>query len=113
MGRRTSAHWNRVACPVAVNTNLAVRRRELIDAFLILVPGGGGLEILSDREAEVAWAGDSLSVTWTVKLASPTTIGVPEIAPVAELRLRPFGSAPPVIDQVYPGAPPEAANAVE
>lgn len=40
------------------------------------------------------------SVTWTVKLFGPTAVGVPEIAPVAELRDNPAGKVPEEIDQV-------------
>lgn len=40
------------------------------------------------------------SVTWTVKLLGPTVVGVPEIAPEAELRDKPPGKVPEVIAQV-------------
>jgi hypothetical protein len=40
------------------------------------------------------------SVTWTVKLLGPTVVGVPEIAPEAELRDKPAGKVPEVIAQV-------------
>ena len=41
--------------------------------------------------------GVSESVTVTVKFVVPAVVGVPEIAPVAELRIRPAGKlVPPV-----------------
>src|SRR3989344_1617555 len=39
------------------------------------------------------------SVTRTVKLNMPTVIGIPDISPVEELRERPEGNEPLVIDQ--------------
>ena len=44
--------------------------------------------------------GVSESVTLTVKLDVPVTVGVPEIRPVLLLRLRPGGRLPTLIDQV-------------
>ena len=46
----------------------------------------------------VRWA--LASVTCTVKLLVPTTVGVPEITPVLLFKLSPLGSVPVVIDQV-------------
>jgi hypothetical protein len=45
-------------------------------------------------------AGFTESVTWTVKLEVPPTVGVPEMTPEALLRERPFGRRPLAIDQV-------------
>jgi hypothetical protein len=45
-------------------------------------------------------AGMAESVTFTVKLAVATVVGVPEMAPVAAFRLRPAGRVPTEIDQV-------------
>jgi hypothetical protein len=39
---------------------------------------------------------DCESVTFTVKLEVPAAVGVPEITPVAELRVRPPGKLPDV-----------------
>jgi hypothetical protein len=63
----------------------------------LVVTLGGGTTIrlngeLADRELE--------SVTWTVKLLVPVAVGVPEIAPVAELRDKPAGKVPEEMDQV-------------
>ena len=44
--------------------------------------------------------GVSESVTLTVKLEVPVTVGVPEIRPVLVLRLRPDGKLPTLIDQL-------------
>lgn len=43
---------------------------------------------------------EAASVTVTVKLAVPAAVGVPEIAPVEALSVRPAGRDPPVIDQL-------------
>jgi hypothetical protein len=54
---------------------------------------------------------DVLSVTFTVKLADPAAVGVPEIVPAA--KLSPTGSDPVAMDQVYGGDPPVALSACE
>ena len=48
------------------------------------------------------------STTWVVKEKSPAVVGVPVIAPVEELIVRPGGSDPAVIEKVYGGTPPAA-----
>lgn len=50
------------------------------------------------------------SLTCTVKLKVPAEVGVPEMAPVAEARLRPAGSEPWLMLQVYGDVPPLAAR---
>jgi hypothetical protein len=52
-------------------------------------------------------------VTWTVKLEFAAVVAVPVIAPVEAFRLRPVGSAPAVMDQVYGVLPPVAVNVDE
>jgi hypothetical protein len=52
------------------------------------------------------------SVTRKVMPKVPVTAGVPLITPVLTFKLRPAGSAPDVMDQVYGVVPPLAANAV-
>ena len=52
------------------------------------------------------------SLTWTVKLLVPMAVGVPVITPAGS-RASPAGSAPVVIDQCLPSAPPEAARVWE
>ena len=49
------------------------------------------------------------SLTCTVKRWVPWLVGVPVMAP-EELKVRPAGKLPEVIDQVYGGTPPEAAS---
>jgi hypothetical protein len=49
-----------------------------------------------------------LSLTWTVKVKVPLETGVPVIRLLTELRLKPFGSAPAVMVNVYAGVPPVA-----
>jgi len=46
------------------------------------------------------------SVTSTVKVESPTVVGVPVIMPVEPLRVSPGGSWPFTTDQWYGGTPP-------
>ena len=49
----------------------------------------------------VAWADNPpASVTCTVKLLVPKTVGAPEITPVLLFKFSPLGSVPVVIDQV-------------
>jgi hypothetical protein len=54
----------------------------------------------------VSGVGTLESVTMTVKVKVPTVVGVPETRPVELAMLRPGGSDPAVIDQVYGGVPP-------
>ena len=50
-----------------------------------------------------------LSVTVTVKLKVPSTVGVPESRPAPD-KVRPVGSAPAVTENVYGALPPLAVN---
>jgi hypothetical protein len=50
------------------------------------------------------------SVTCTVKLYVPATVGVPLIAPVVLFRLRPDGRDPDVTPHVYGVLPPDAES---
>src|SRR3972149_6553749 len=50
------------------------------------------------------------SVTCTVKLYVPASVGVPLITPVVLLRLRPDGREPDVTTHVYGVLPPEAVS---
>ena len=52
------------------------------------------------RFAEAVVAGEPESITFTVKLEVPAVVGVPEIAPVAAVSVRPAGSEPEVILQL-------------
>jgi hypothetical protein len=51
-----------------------------------------------------------VSVTRTVKLNVPATVGVPLITPVLLFKLRPAGNDPTVIDQLNGAVPPLAAS---
>ena len=53
------------------------------------------------------------SVTCTVKLVVPASVGVPLITPVAASNVKPVGKLPFVIDQVYGVVPPVAASVEE
>jgi len=66
----------------------------------LVVTLSGVAEMLMLRAAvAVAAVGCSESVTFTVKLIAPVTLpdGVPVIAPVLELRLKPAGKLPPLM----------------
>ena len=59
-------------------------------------PPPGAMVMLKDWV--VLW--ESASVTCTVKLLVPKTVGAPEITPVLLFKFSPLGSVPVVIDQV-------------
>ena len=52
------------------------------------------------------------SVTFAVKLNDPAVVGVPEIVPVAVASVRPAGSVPELMLQLYGVVPPLACNVV-
>jgi hypothetical protein len=52
------------------------------------------------------------SVTFAVKLNDPAVVGVPEIVPVAAASVRPAGSVPELMLQLYGVVPPLAAMVV-
>jgi len=56
--------------------------------------GAGVTEIVIGVDA--TWAGLQLSLTDTVKVEVPLTVGVPVMAPVADWRVSPEGRAPDV-----------------
>jgi hypothetical protein len=51
------------------------------------------------------------STTWAVKLNVPAMVGVPVIAPVEVFSVKPAGSEPLVIENVYGETPPVAMRA--
>ena len=51
------------------------------------------------------------STTWAVKVNVPAAVGVPVTAPVDALSVKPAGSEPLVIENVYGGMPPVATSA--
>ena len=53
------------------------------------------------------------SVTLKVTVEIPAAVGVPEITPVVALSVRPAGSVPLCIDQLYGDTPPPAARLCE
>jgi hypothetical protein len=70
-----------------------------LDVDTLSAAGGGGamaIESLTD------WVCTGLppSLTVTVTLLVPLALGVPEISPVAEARLRPAGRLPAVTDHL-------------
>jgi hypothetical protein len=51
------------------------------------------------------------STTWAVKLYVPVVVGAPVTAPVEVLSVKPEGSKPLMIANLYPGTPPVALSA--
>lgn len=58
----------------------------------------------------VCGVGDVESVAVTVKFATPPTVGVPEITPVAAFKTKPRGRAPDVMAQDKGKTAPTACN---
>jgi len=54
----------------------------------------------------VLCCGDELSVTLTVRFAIPAAVGVPLTVQVLDVKVKPAGSVPPVIEQLYGVVPP-------
>src|SRR6266849_5242030 len=50
------------------------------------------------------------SLTCTLKLLVPATVGVPEMTPVLAASVRPAGRLPDAMDHTYEGLPPAAAS---
>jgi len=62
----------------------------------VVMTGVGTLEYMLPTRIENSFvATDSPDCTLMVKLNMPTTVGVPEITPVAELSVKPMGKVPP------------------
>jgi hypothetical protein len=64
------------------------------------VIASGATAITIDIAADFVCTGEPLSFTVTVKLEVPVAVGVPEITPVDEARVKPAGRAPELIDQL-------------
>ena len=62
----------------------------------VVVTDKAGFTTMLRLAVAVLAVGVSESVTVTVKLTVPEAVGVPEIAPVAPLRVRPAGKLPVV-----------------
>jgi hypothetical protein len=125
----TSAHWNPVELPAALNLNLASRLFELIFALEILVFGGPAVVVFEEPffvvpgGAVLVPAVRTVSVTSAVPLHpsasvavttignEPAPAGVPESFPPV-VRDMPPGRVPLSLN-LYGGAPPEAENEVE
>ena len=65
-----------------------------------MVIASGATVTVMFRPCEAETDGFSASLTFTLKIAVPGAVGLPEMAPVARSRLSPAGSAPLVTDQV-------------
>jgi hypothetical protein len=61
---------------------------------------GGGAAMAIESLTDWVCAGLPPSLTFTVRLLVPLALGVPEISPVAEARLRPAGRLPAVTDHL-------------
>jgi hypothetical protein len=73
---------------------------------VVIATGRGAM--LSERVTDLVCAGLDESVTVKVVLVVLLAPGVPERIPVAEARLRPWGT--PLVDQVYGAVPPVALS---
>jgi hypothetical protein len=95
------------------STGLSAPASRLVGTVLVVQMelAGAARVMLNDLLAVVAGLLESLARTVKVKVPSP--VGVPAIAPVAALRVRPVGNAPLVIAQVYGAIPPVAVTALE
>jgi hypothetical protein len=78
-----------------------------------VITKGTGSTVKPNGFVAVCAAGVVESLTCTVKLRAPTTVGVPEIVPVEEFNVRPGGSVPELIDHVYAVVPPVADSDIE
>jgi hypothetical protein len=90
-----------------------------LEYAVFAVPAGSEAEIVSgcavianDRVTDFVCIGLDESATLKVRLAVPAAVGVPEMVPLAGAKLRPAGSVPLVIDQVYGVVPPVALSEV-
>jgi hypothetical protein len=75
-----------------------------------LIVNGAGADTTTDNGSELVCAGVLESLTVIVKLVVPVAVGLPEMMPLAGLRVRPAGRLP-VTDQVYGAVPPVALRA--
>jgi hypothetical protein len=70
----------------------------------------GGLMTMLQFDVAVPAALPVESTTWAVKLNVPAVVGVPVMAPVDELSVKPAGNEPVMIENVYGGTPPVATS---
>jgi hypothetical protein len=70
------------------------------EASVALIVNAGGADVVTAIESwtDLVTAGLSASVTFTVNVLVPVAVGVPEIRPVDEPRVRPAGRLPDVMD---------------
>jgi hypothetical protein len=76
--------------------------------FVVIARGDG--ETVIDTVAELVLSGLEESASDAVKWKVPLAEGVPDMTPVAELRLRPDGRLPDEIDHTYGLLPPTAES---
>jgi hypothetical protein len=69
-----------------------------------------GADTVIDKALVALFAGFEESVTIAVKSEVPAVVGVPDMAPVDALRVRPAGSVPVEMDQVKGAVPPDAVK---
>jgi hypothetical protein len=76
---------------------------------VVMETGGAAAFTVMLRAAVAVW----LAASWTlaVKVLVPEPVGVPVIAPVLALRIKPAGRVPERIDHVYGWVPPVAVKA--
>src|ERR1700690_151313 len=71
----------------------------------------GGLITMLQFDVVVPAALPVESTTWAVKLYVPAVVGVPVMAPVDALSVKPGGRVPVMIENVYGATPPVAISA--
>ena len=74
----------------------------------VRVTGGNAATVVTMLHSWAEFAG-TLSTTPTPKKLVPAVLGIPVMAPVEGFRTKPAGSDP-VMENVYGGVPPEAAD---
>src|SRR5579864_6631051 len=72
----------------------------VLETHAKVIGGGGVMTIAQDWVAVPVAELPEESTTWDVNKKVPAWVGVPVIAPVEELRVRPLGSAPETIEKV-------------
>lgn len=70
-----------------------------------MITGAGGFTTVIDNDGGVVSVRESESITCGVKLNVPAAVGVPDITPVEEAKVKPGGSVPVTL-QVKGAVPP-------
>lgn len=99
-----------LACKVAPAYVMLTTPIGRFDEVVVTLTGALLLMVMLRFAVVVAAVGVSESVSVTVKLDVPRAVGVPVIAPVELLSVRPGGKLPVVTAQLYGVTPPVAVR---